>query len=64
MNDKLEEFHKGHRVAEENLKKANDAKSRTFFFNQNGKQNEQTSEQLLNHYCLLQSAKIRSKKTT
>ena len=33
MNDKLEEFHKGHRVAEENLKKANDAKSRTFFFN-------------------------------
>lgn len=33
MNDKLEEFHKGHRVAEENLKKANDAKSRTFSFN-------------------------------
>ena len=37
MNDKFEEFHKGNRQAEENLKRVNDQKSRTFFFNKNCK---------------------------
>lgn len=33
MSDKFEDFHKGNRSAEERLKRANDAKLRTFFFN-------------------------------
>jgi len=33
MNDKFEDFHKGNKDAEDRLKKANDAKMRTFFFN-------------------------------
>ena len=37
MNDKFEEFHRGNRQAEENLKRVNDQKSRTFFFNKNCK---------------------------
>ena len=37
MNDKFEEFHKGNRQAEENLKRVNDQKARTFFFNKNCK---------------------------
>ena len=37
MNDRLETFHKSHQMAEEQLKRSNDQKSRTFFFNKNGK---------------------------
>ena len=40
MNDKFEDFHKGNRTVEERLKRANEAKLRTFMFNQNGKYNE------------------------
>ena len=40
MNDKFEDFHNGHKQAEEHLKRANDMKARTFFFNKNGKRNE------------------------
>ena len=37
MNDKFEDFHKGNKQAEDNLKRLNDQKSRTFFFNKNRK---------------------------
>jgi len=37
MNDKFEEFHKNNKRAEENLKRINDQKSRTYFFQKNGK---------------------------
>ena len=37
MNDKFEEFHKGNKQAEENLKRLNDQKTRSFFFNKNCK---------------------------
>ena len=37
MNDKFEDFHKQNKKAEEHLKRLNDQKSRTFFFNKNGK---------------------------
>ena len=37
MNDKFEDFHKGNKEAEDNLKRLNDQKSRTFFFNKNCK---------------------------
>lgn len=37
MNDKFEDFHKGNQQAEENLKRLNDQKARTFFFNKNCK---------------------------
>ena len=47
MNDKFEDFHKGNRTAEERLKRANDAKLRTFMFNQNGKWYE-TSNKMAN----------------
>mmetsp|Transcript_23403 Transcript_23403/g.31356 ORF Transcript_23403/g.31356 Transcript_23403/m.31356 type:complete len:91 (+) Transcript_23403:69-341(+) len=40
MNDKFEDFHKGNKQAEEHLKRANDAKSRTFYFNQNERQSQ------------------------
>jgi len=32
MNDKFEEFHRSNKKTEENLKRLNDQKSRTFFF--------------------------------
>ena len=37
MNDKFEEFHNGNRKAEETLKRLNDQKQKSFFFNKNGK---------------------------
>ena len=38
MNDKFEGFHKGHRIAEENLKRRNMEVNRTFHYNKNQKE--------------------------
>lgn len=50
MNDKFEDFHKQNKRAEEHMKRLNDQKSRTFFFNKNERESqiEKDNANLLN----------------
>lgn len=56
MNDKFEEFHNGNKRAEDNLKRLNDQKTRTFFFNKN-QRDSQIEKDNLNLLAKLETIK-------
>ena len=56
MTDKFEDFHKSNKKCEEHLKRLNDQKSRTFFFN-NKERESQIEKDNLNLLAKLETIK-------